>query len=117
MLRVTGFPVAVSVLLAPMAARLGARHPRLSVRITEAAVPAIFDLLFEGAADLAVVESTPHNPPMSDTRFDQQPLLDDPFDLVVPDAHALVAGTASTWPRRRTSRGSPRCRRARAGSR
>ncbi|CAM5561206.1 hypothetical protein SALBM217S_09446 [Streptomyces griseoloalbus] len=78
MLRVTGFPVAVSVLLAPLAARLGERHPRLSVRITEAVVPAIFDLLFEGAADLAVVESTPHNPPMSDTRFDQQPLLDEP---------------------------------------
>ncbi|MGQ5576469.1 LysR family transcriptional regulator [Streptomyces sp. ECR3.8] len=89
-LRVTGFPVAVSVLLAPLAARLGERHPRLSVRITEAVVPAIFDLLFEGAADLAVVESTPHNPPMSDTRFDQKPLLDDPFDLVVPDAHVLA---------------------------
>ncbi len=117
MLRVTGFPVAVSVLLAPMAARLGERHPRLSVRITEAVVPAIFDLLFEGAADLAVVESTPHNPPMSDTRFDQEPLLDDPFDLVVPAGHALAGRSGSTWPRRHASRGSRRCRRARAGSR
>ncbi|MET9579164.1 LysR family transcriptional regulator [Streptomyces sp. DT199] len=89
-LRVTGFPVAVSVLLAPMAARLGERHPRLSVRITEAGVPESFDLLFEGGTDLAIVEATPHNPPLSDTRFDQQPLLDDPFDLVVPEGHRLA---------------------------
>ncbi|MFE6411914.1 LysR family transcriptional regulator [Streptomyces sp. NPDC057837] len=89
-LRVTGFPVAVSVLLAPMAAALGQRHPRLSVRITEAVVPESFDLLFEGAAELAVVESTPRNPPLSDRRFDQRPLLDDPFDLVVHAEHPLA---------------------------
>ncbi|GAB2886808.1 LysR family transcriptional regulator [Streptomyces deserti] len=89
-LRVTGFPVAVSVLLAPLAVRLGERYPRLSVRITEAGVPGSFDLLFEGEADLAVVEATPHNPPLSDARFDQQPLLDDPFDLVVPEGHPLA---------------------------
>jgi DNA-binding transcriptional LysR family regulator len=61
-LRVTGFPVAVSVLLAPMAARLRARHPRLSVRIREAGVPDSFDLLFEGEADLAVVEADGRRP-------------------------------------------------------
>jgi len=89
-LRVSGFPVAVSVLLAPMAVRLRERHPRLSVRIQEAGVPDSFDLLFEGESDLAVVEATPHNPPLSDARFDQQPLLDDPFDLVVPEDHPLA---------------------------
>ncbi|WP_405865790.1 MULTISPECIES: LysR family transcriptional regulator [unclassified Streptomyces] len=89
-LRVSGFPVAVSVLLAPMAVRLQERHPRLSVRIQEAAVLDSFDLLFEGETDLAVVEATPHNPPLSDARFDQQPLLDDPFDLVVPEDHSLA---------------------------
>ncbi|MFF4803900.1 LysR family transcriptional regulator [Streptomyces sp. NPDC001351] len=89
-LRVSGFPVAVSVLLAPMAVRLHERHPRLSVRIQEAGVPDSFDLLFEGETDLAVVEATPHNPPLGDARFDQQPLLDDPFDLVVPEDHPLA---------------------------
>ncbi|MEW2401098.1 LysR family transcriptional regulator [Streptomyces sp. NPDC046862] len=89
-LRTSGFPVAVSVLLAPMAARLRTLHPRLSVRIQEAGVPESFDLLFEGEIDLAVVEATPHNPPLADERFDQQPLLDDPFDLVVPDDHPLA---------------------------
>ncbi|MGC9540629.1 LysR family transcriptional regulator [Streptomyces sp. UG1] len=89
-LRASGFPLAVSVLLAPMASRLRERHPRLSVRIQEAEVPVSFDLLFEGEIDLAVVEATIYNPPLSDDRFDQQPLLDDPFDLVVPEGHPLA---------------------------
>ncbi|MEU7664117.1 LysR family transcriptional regulator [Streptomyces lincolnensis] len=89
-LRVCGFPVAISVLLAPMAVRLRERYARLAVRIQESGVPESFDLLFEGEVDLAVVEATPHNPPLSDARFDQQPLLDDPFDLVVPEGHRLA---------------------------
>lgn len=89
--RVSGFPTAVSVLLAPMAVRLRERHPRLTVRIQETRVPESFDLLFEGETDLAVVEVTPYHPPLSDTRFDQRPLLDDPYDLVVPDGHRLAA--------------------------
>ncbi|MFK0115626.1 LysR family transcriptional regulator [Streptomyces sp. NPDC090994] len=89
-LHVAGFPVAVSVLLAPMTARLRERHPRLTVRIRETDVPESFDLLFEGEADLAVVEATPRNPPPGDARFDQRPLLDDPFDLVVPEGHPLA---------------------------
>lgn len=88
-LRVGGLSVAVSVLLAPMAARLRERHPRLSVRVQETGVPESFDLLFEGEIDLAIVEATPHSPPLSDARFDQRPLLDDPFDLVVPQGHPL----------------------------
>ncbi|MET8782137.1 MULTISPECIES: LysR family transcriptional regulator [unclassified Streptomyces] len=89
-LRVSGFPVAVSELLAPMAARLRAHHPRLSVRIREAGLPEAFDLLFEGETDLAVVEVTPRNPPRGDARFEQEPLMDDPFDLVVPVGHELA---------------------------
>ncbi|MET7596914.1 LysR substrate-binding domain-containing protein [Streptomyces sp. NPDC004082] len=89
-LRVSGFPVAVATLLAPAAARLRERHPRLRIGVREAAAPESFDLLFEGEVDLAVVESTPYNPPRGDARFDQQPLMDDPFDLVVPDTHPLA---------------------------
>ncbi|MFE3031799.1 LysR family transcriptional regulator [Streptomyces canus] len=89
-LRAGGLSVAVSALLAPMAARLRERHRRLTVSIQEAGVPESFDLLFEGEIDLAIVEATPHNPPLSDTRYDQQPLLDDPFDLVVPADHPLT---------------------------
>jgi DNA-binding transcriptional LysR family regulator len=89
-LRVSGPSTAVSVLLAPMAVRLQERHPRLSVHIQEAGGSESFDLLFEGDSDLAIIEASPHNPPLGDARFDQQPLLDDPFDLVVPEGHALA---------------------------
>ena len=89
-LRTAGFATAVSALIAPMASRLRQRHPRLTVQIKEAGVPDSFDQLFEGETDLTVVEATPHNPPLADTRFDQQPLLDDPFDLVVPEGHPLA---------------------------
>ncbi|NEB02750.1 LysR family transcriptional regulator [Streptomyces sp. SID13726] len=90
-LRAGGLPVSVPVLLAPMAVRLRERYRRLTVSIQETDIPESFDLLFEGKLDLAVVEATPHNPPMSDPRYDQQPLLDDPFDLVVPADHPLAA--------------------------
>ncbi|MDT9698426.1 LysR family transcriptional regulator [Streptomyces sp. P17] len=89
-LRVCGFSTGVSVLLAPMAVRLRERYPRLTVRIQETGALESFDLLFEGETDLAVVEVTPRNPPLSDARFEQQPLLDDPYDLVVPDDHPLA---------------------------
>ncbi len=99
------------MLLAPMAARLRERHPRLSVRIREVEVAESFDLLFEGEADLAVVEATPPTR-RRPTRFDQRPLLDDPFDLVVPEGHPLAGREGSISPSRPTSRGSPPCRRA-----
>lgn len=90
-LRVSGFPVAVAALLAPLAATLRTSHPQLAVRVRETANEESFDLLFEKEADLAVVEATPENPPMTDKRFDQQPLLDEPFDLVVASGHPFAA--------------------------
>jgi DNA-binding transcriptional LysR family regulator len=89
-LRMAGFPVAVTALLAPAAAGLVARHPRLSPRISEAEAGECFDLLFTGDADLAVVEAKPDEPPRDQARFDQHPLLDDPFDLVVAADHRLA---------------------------
>lgn len=88
--RVCGFPVAISTLLAPMTVAVRARHPQLRVQIGEAAAEQSFDRLFIGDADLAIVEAMPSNPPLGDGRFDQQALLDDPFDLVVPATHPLA---------------------------
>lgn len=88
--RVCGLPVAVSTLLAPMAAALRLRHPQLRVQIGETTAEQSFEQLFIGDTDLAIVEATPSNPPLGDARFDQHPLLDDPFDLVVPATHPLA---------------------------
>ena len=90
LLRLCGIPTAVAMLLAPAIGPLRARHPRLAVHIREVEQQAGYDLLFDGSVDLAVLESTPDNPPAGDPRFDQRPLTDDVFDLVVPSAHALA---------------------------
>lgn len=92
-LRLCGFPTAVSTLLAPVAARLRQTWPPLVVHLREAEPVDCFDLLFAGDADLALVEATPDNPPLTDARFDQQALLDDPFDLLTPTEHRLAGQT------------------------
>ncbi|MET7640189.1 LysR family transcriptional regulator [Streptomyces sp. NPDC005438] len=91
LLRLAGFPVAVSRLLAPTVAALRERHPRLTARVRELEPHEAFDELFDGEVDLTVVEAVASNPPSGDSRFDQRPLLDDPFDLLVHQDHPLAA--------------------------
>ncbi|TWF80184.1 DNA-binding transcriptional LysR family regulator [Pseudonocardia hierapolitana] len=87
-LRLCGFPTALAALLAPAAAAL---RDALAVEVTEAGNAECFALLLAGEADIAVVLPAPEAPPRDDPRFDQQPLLQDPFDLVVPAGHPLAS--------------------------
>ncbi|MCA1221109.1 LysR family transcriptional regulator [Streptomyces sp. 8L] len=89
-LRLAGFPTAVSILLAPVAAQLQHVSPTLTVEVREAEPADCFDLLFSGDTDLAVVEATADNPPLSDAAFAQHPLFDDPFELLTCVNHPLV---------------------------
>lgn len=89
-LRLCGIPTAVATLLAPVVAPLRERYPRLTVHIREVEQQEGYDLLFDGEVDLAILESTVDNPPAGDPRFDQQPLTDDTFDLVVVATHPLA---------------------------
>ncbi|OEU87570.1 LysR family transcriptional regulator [Streptomyces abyssalis] len=89
-LRTAAFPSAASALLAPLAVQLHHSWPELTVRVREAEPLDCFDLLFSGDTDLAVVEAMPENPPLNDRRFDQRPLLDDPFDLLTTAGHPLA---------------------------
>lgn len=91
-LRLCGFPTAVATLLAPATSRLQQKAPKLEVHIREAELTDGFNLLFSGDSDVAVVEATPATPPLTDSRFEQQPLLDDPFDLLTSAAHPLARG-------------------------
>jgi DNA-binding transcriptional LysR family regulator len=90
-LRLCAFPTALAALLAPAAADL---RDTLEVELTEAGNAECFALLLAGAADIAVVLPAPDAPPRDDPRFDQQPLLHDPFDLVVPAGHPLASADA-----------------------
>jgi DNA-binding transcriptional LysR family regulator len=84
-----GFSTAASHLLPPAAAELRDAHPGLTVRIIEAEPGRCFDLLLAGDADLALLVVTADSPPLTDGRFDQRPLADDPLDLVVAQGHPL----------------------------
>lgn len=89
-LRLCGFSTAAAALLPATAARVWAARPRCAVRIIEADPEECFDLLLAEEADLAVVVATATIPPTIDPRFDQQHLLDDPLDLLVPENHRLA---------------------------
>lgn len=84
-----GISTAVSALIAPAARVLSGRHPALTVRVREAEPAEGFDLLLSGVTDLSVFEPTPDTPRLDDPRFVQEPLLTDPFDLLVPAGHPL----------------------------
>ncbi|MGD6740985.1 LysR family transcriptional regulator [Streptomyces sp. BH106] len=86
-----GFSTAATRLLPSTAATLRDRHPQLGVRLVEAEPARCFELLLTGEADLGLVVVTADSPPLTDERFEQQPLLDDPLDLVVPADHPLAA--------------------------
>ena len=84
-----GFSTAASHLLPPAAADLRDAYPALTVRIMEAEPDRCYDLLLTGDADLALLVVTADSPPLTDARFDQRPLLDDPLDLVTGADHPL----------------------------
>ncbi|MBE7187408.1 LysR family transcriptional regulator [Jatrophihabitans endophyticus] len=93
-LRMCGFSTAAAALLPFVARTVVEAFPRVVPRIIEADPEDCFDLLLADRADLAVVVATQSLPPSTDPRFDQQPLLDDPLDLLVPENHRL-AGRSS----------------------
>jgi DNA-binding transcriptional LysR family regulator len=90
LLRISGFPTVMAGIIAPAAAQLRDRHPALNVRLREADPTECFDLLFAGETDLAVIEAFSDIPEATDRRFDQQPLMDDPLDMLVPTGHRFA---------------------------
>lgn len=89
-LRLCGIPTALAALLVPAAVRLRELHPRLTASIREAEPQECFDLVFAGVADLAITMAAPAGPPLTDPRFEQRPLLDDPYDLLTASDHPLA---------------------------
>ncbi|TDC27465.1 LysR family transcriptional regulator [Streptomyces sp. 8K308] len=90
LLRICGYPSAVAGLIAPATALLRKRHPNLTVMVTECETAAGFDLLLSTDADIAVLAPSEDFPHPNDSRFDQEPLLEEPLDLIVPAGHPLA---------------------------
>lgn len=89
-LRLSGVSSALAVLLTPAAAALRSDHPGLTVLLSEEESDDCFHLLLSNHTDVAVLIPTPAGPPADDPRFDQQPLLDEPQDLLVPVGHPFA---------------------------
>jgi DNA-binding transcriptional LysR family regulator len=89
-LRIAGVSSAITALVAPAAAALRSSHPLLRSEITEEESGDCHRLLLADETDLAVVLPNPDTPPVTDPRFEHQPLHDDPQDLLVPDGHPLA---------------------------
>lgn len=90
-LTLCGFSTAASTLLPLAARRVVEEHPGTVVRIVEADPLECLDLLLAERADVAVVVATEEVPPLSDRRFEQTPLGEDPLDLLVPQDHPLAS--------------------------
>ena len=90
LLRMCGFPSAITGLIAPAMSLLRERHPGLRVQVTESETAASFDLLLSTDADIALLAPSEDLPHSGDSRFDQRLLLEEPLDLVVPAGHRLA---------------------------
>jgi DNA-binding transcriptional LysR family regulator len=88
-LRMCGFPTALAALVAPAVVALQAEYPLLSVYVRESCDKAL-DLLLSSEVDIAVMSAAPDTPSLDDPRFEQQPLLDESQDLLVPADHPLA---------------------------
>ncbi|WP_243723471.1 LysR family transcriptional regulator [Actinomadura sp. 7K507] len=89
-LRMCGFTTAVGGLVAPAAGALRREDPALRIEIRECDTDVAVGLLAAGETDIAVIEPTPDAPPPGDLRFDQEPLMEEALDLIVPIGHPLA---------------------------
>ncbi|WP_130289688.1 LysR family transcriptional regulator [Pseudonocardia sediminis] len=95
-LRVSGFPSSLDMVVAPAVADLRVREPRLDVTITELETAEAFDRVLAGDVDVAVIVPNIDGPPTEDPRFEQAALLDEPQDLLVPAGHRLAREPETT---------------------
>ncbi|WP_345605568.1 LysR family transcriptional regulator [Pseudonocardia adelaidensis] len=89
-LRLAGFTTSLRTLVVPAVEHLRAREPVLTVRIMEVETSEAFGQLLTGEIDIAVTLPNQGGPPLDDPRFEQEPLLDEPLDLLVRRDHRLA---------------------------
>lgn len=89
-LRLCGLSSTVSAIIAPAASRLRDTDPGLRLRLAATESETAFHMLESGEADIAVINPTDATPAAGDQRFEQEPLLDDVEDLLVPTGHRFA---------------------------
>jgi len=101
-LRLASFPTAIATLVPTAIARFNHRHPDVDVTVADDHQQGLLSRLARWELDLALIYD--HEAlPGPQVQLERTSLLDDPFDLVVPDGHplsrrmsvALIAGCQS----------------------
>ena len=88
-LRLASFPTAIATLVPRAVARFSQRHPDVDLTVVDDHQQGLVRRLARWELDLALVYDHAALPE-AEVRLDQTPLLDDPFELVVPDGHPLA---------------------------
>ncbi|OZM77758.1 LysR family transcriptional regulator [Pseudonocardia sp. MH-G8] len=89
-LRLAGFTSSLRTLVVPAVEHLRTHGPDITVRVMEIETAQAYGRVLTGDIDIAVTLPHPDGPPLDDPRFEQQPLLDEPQDLLLPRHHRLA---------------------------
>ena len=91
------FATAISAVLSPAITSLRAAAPGLQVRVRDAEGDQSLTMLLDGEADVAIAVEYRGGPDVTDRRLYRLPLYAEPFDLVLPEGHALAAAPLSAF--------------------
>jgi DNA-binding transcriptional LysR family regulator len=92
-LRMASFPTAIATLVPDAIARFNERHPDVDLTVVDDHRQGLVPRLARWELDLALIYD--HEAIAApDVELERTPLMDDPFDLVVPDGHPLAGRTS-----------------------
>ncbi|WP_344414049.1 LysR family transcriptional regulator [Amycolatopsis minnesotensis] len=89
-LRIGAISTSLHALLPPALARLAAKHPRVSVSLTQGEAELLVPAVAAGDLDLAVIESWENYPAPIVASTSREPLLTETTDLALPATHRLA---------------------------
>lgn len=111
--RVVSFPSGTASLLPTAIARLSARHPNITVSVTDVEPPESLQILKSGDCEIAIDFEYPRMARDDDAGFVKQILLEDPMYVALPVSHLLSGAheiAVTSLADERWIAGCPRCR-------
>lgn len=94
---VVGFPTVIRAMLAATVVDMAALHPSLEVRVVDPAEDAGMVALQAGTVDVVVLEQDAVVYPLAPAGTRDVPLLDDPYQLVLPAGWTLPGTSGGAW--------------------
>jgi DNA-binding transcriptional LysR family regulator len=94
-LRLASFPTAIATLVPRAVAEFSRRHPEVELTVVDDHHQGVLRRLARWELDLALIYDHP-SLPEPELPLERTHLLDDPFDLVVPEGHPLAGRASAT---------------------